>query len=150
MDNIRRLEASLALVSLKDMGINFLHVEYSGGGDSGSIESITPYSTVKIMYDNNGVIEAIGDLENYNEIVIDDHIKKILDSIESEIIIEILNDIEDWWNNEGGYGNMYVDLTTGSYIINNHQFGEADYDEETEEYDYENQEEFSYTHNGKL
>jgi hypothetical protein len=150
MENMRRLEESLALVSLKDMGINFLHVEYSGGGDSGSIETITPYSTVKIMYDNNGVIEAIGDLENYNEIIIDDHIKKTLDRIESEIISAILNDIEDWWSNEGGYGNMYVDLTTGAYIINNHQYGEAFYDEETEEYDYENQEEYSFTHNGKL
>ena len=147
---MRKLEASLELVALKDMGINFLHVEYSGGGDSGSIETITPYSTVNVMYDEDGVIEAIGDLENYNEIIIDDHIKKILDSIESEIIIKILNDIEDWWNNGGGYGNMYVDLTTGSYMIYNHQYGEAAFDEETEEYDYENQEEYSFTHNGKL
>ena len=145
-----KLEASLGLVTLKDMGINFLHIEYSGSGDSGSIESITPYSKVSVEYDNDGEIVFIGELDHNNEIIIDAYIKGILDKIENEVIIELLNNIEDWWNNEGGYGNMYVDLTTNAYIINNHQLGEADYDEETEEYDYENQEEYSYTHNGKL
>ena len=148
MESIRKLEASLGLVALKDMGINFLHVEYAGGGDSGCIETITPYSEARVDYDEDGFIEDVGDLRN--EIIVDEDLKKMLDSIENEIFIEILNNIEDWWNNEGGYGDMYVDLTTGSYMIYNHQYGEADYDEETEEYDYDNQSVDSYTHTGKL
>ena len=147
---MRKLEASLGLVALKDIGINFLHIQYSGGGDDGSIESITHYSEVEVKYDKNGTIETVGLLLDEDEIIVDDSLQLMLDNIEHQIILEILNDIEDWWNNEGGYGNMYVDLTTGSYMIYNHQYGEAAYDEETEEYDYENQEEYSFTHNGKL
>ena len=147
---MRKLEASLGLVSIKDRGINILHIEYSGGGDSGGIESITCYTQADVTYDKDGELEAISGLEPENEIIADDNLKELLDKIEGPIIMEILNDIEDWWNNEGGYGNMYVDLTTGAYIIDNHQFGEAEWDEETEEYDYDNQEEHSYTHNGKL
>ena len=150
MENMRKLEASLGLVALKDMGINFLHVQYSGSGDSGSVESITPYSQADVKYDKEGAIETVGLLLEEYEIIVDDTIQIMLDNIEHQIVIEILNDIEDWWNNEGGYGNMYVDLTTNAYIIHNNCYGEADYDEETEEYDYENQEEYSFTHNGKL
>jgi hypothetical protein len=150
MESMQKLEASLGLVALKDMGINFLHVEYAGGGDSGAIESITPYSTVRVMYDEDGYIEDIGNLDSDNEIILNKDLAKLLDKIESQIIIEILNNIEDWWNNEGGYGSMYVDLTTGSYMIHNNCFDEAPWDEETEEYDYDNQSEASYTHTGKL
>ena len=29
----------------------------------------------------------------------------------------MLEGIEDWWNNEGGYGTLLVDLEEGSYEI---------------------------------
>ena len=32
---------------------------------------------------------------------------------------KILNDIEDWWNNEGGYGDLCICIPSGKYIINN-------------------------------
>jgi len=128
----------------------YIFIISSGSGGSGSVESITPYSQADVVYDKEGAIETVGLLLEEYEIIVDDTIQIMLDNIEHQIVIEILNDIEDWWNNEGGYGNMYVDLTTNAYIIHNNCYGEADYDEETEEYDYENQEEYSFTHNGKL
>jgi hypothetical protein len=32
----------------------------------------------------------------------------------------LLNEIEDWWNNEGGYGTLCIMVPSGKYIINNH------------------------------
>ena len=44
----------------------------------------------------------------------------------------ILNDIEDWWNNEGGHGVMSIMVPSGKYKINN-----TIYITETEDYFHE-------------
>ena len=31
----------------------------------------------------------------------------------------ILDQIEDWWNNEGGYGDLLIKVPSGEYIVNN-------------------------------
>jgi len=40
--------------------------------------------------------------------------------IESFAENKLLDDIEDWWNNEGGYGDLCICVPSGKYIINNH------------------------------
>ena len=32
---------------------------------------------------------------------------------------KILNDLEDWWNNDGGYGVMIIKIPSGEYEIAN-------------------------------
>lgn len=90
-------------VILKDMGVAKIRVDYSGGGDSGAIDAV-------LFQDSKG-----------NEIDVD---KELIpdydqDKIES-IAYDYLNNIEDWWNNAGGYGSFYIDLNTMEYnIVNN-------------------------------
>ena len=31
----------------------------------------------------------------------------------------ILDSIEDWWNNEGGYGDILIKVPSGEYVVNN-------------------------------
>jgi hypothetical protein len=31
----------------------------------------------------------------------------------------LLNDIEDWWNNDGGFGHVNIDVEEGTYEIQN-------------------------------
>ena len=33
---------------------------------------------------------------------------------------QILNGIEDWWNDEGGYGDLSICVPSGKYYVNNH------------------------------
>ena len=90
-------------VILKDMGIAKIRVDYSGGGDSGAIDSV-------VFEDSKR-----------NEIIIGEELIPDYDAQKIEsIAYDYLNHIEDWWNNEGGYGSFYIDLNTMEYnIVNN-------------------------------
>ena len=37
-----------------------------------------------------------------------------------EFAYKLLDDIEDWWNNEGGFGDLCICVPSGKYVINNH------------------------------
>jgi hypothetical protein len=32
---------------------------------------------------------------------------------------KLLDEIEDWWNNDGGHGNLLIKIPSGQYEINN-------------------------------
>ena len=119
------------LLKLADLGVTGIKIFYSGGGDSGAIDDIV-YTTKEVED-----IEDINYLENYGDHV---YYLKDLDSalnadIENFAEEKILSDIEDWWNNDGGYGVMLIAVPSGNYKIDN-----AIYITNTEE----------YYHNGNL
>ena len=98
------------LLQMADLGITGLYIYYSGGGDSGAIEYIE-YTT-----------EPVND---YNEIHyqkrqnLKDVGRDIYQNIEDFASEKILSDIEDWWNNDGGYGVMIIKIPSGEYEIAN-------------------------------
>jgi len=102
MENIN----TLMIHKLKDIGVAFISVEYSGGGDSGAIETID-------CLDSMHSIINMSNFENYSEI------QNILRDIEYYFEATILSNIEDWWNNEGGWGDLTLDLSDLSYTIKN-------------------------------
>lgn len=105
----------LIIEKLKDKGVNNITIEYSGGGDSGDIENI-----------------SFCDFEGNNvDIPTDDDYS----AIENFAYYNYLNNIEDWWNNDGGYGEMTINLETLEYTIN-HNVRYTQYDE--------------YEHNGSI
>jgi len=119
------------LLQLADLGVTGIKVFYSGGGDSGAIDDIV-YTTRKVTN-----FEDINYLNNYG---MDVFYLKDLDSalnqdIENFAEEKILNDIEDWWNNDGGYGTLLIAIPSGNYKIYN-----SIYISNTEE----------FTHNGNL
>lgn len=85
------------IYKLKDQGVTFIRIEYSGGGDDGAIDDIT-------YLDNDENIVSVDNIDN--------------NAIE-ELAYTKLNDIEDWWNNEGGMGTMTINLNDLSYDIHN-------------------------------
>lgn len=144
-------------MGLKDLGIDLLVAEYSGGGDSGAIDEINCYINPEVVYEDEEISYVNNLGVNVEDLAEEDfgvnkqgRMKELLDMLETEIIGNLLNGIEDWWNNEGGAGKFYLDLRTRSYMINNTCYGEAEWDEETGEYNYENQEEYEYNHYGKV
>jgi len=103
------------LLKLADLGVTGIKIFYSGCGDSGDIDDIV-YTTSKEAAFNN-----IMNLPSHGEDVL--YLRNLNDELADKIKYfaneKILNDIEDWWNNDGGYGVMLIKIPSGQYEINN-------------------------------
>ena len=119
------------LLQLADLGVTGIKIIYSGGGDSGAIDDII-YTTEKVTN-----IEDLENLDQYSENVLNlrDLSTSLYSDIEDFATSKLLDNIEDWWNNEGGYGTVLIAIPSGNYKINNNI-----YFTETE----------TYNHNGNL
>ena len=108
------------LVRLADLGVTGIKVQYEGGGDSGAIENIV-YTIDKMGEDEEDTFDEINDIYVWNNDVL--HLKDLDSGLASDIehFVEekLLNDIEDWWNNEGGYGAVCIIVPSGKYKIYN-------------------------------
>ena len=109
-------EITTLLFKLGDLGVTGIKVHYDGGGDSGCIDAIgytaipcaTPEDVDDVVdvYDHGYSLSDL-DPEAYQE-------------IEAFAESKLLNDVEDWWNNDGGFGDLCICVPSGKYIINNH------------------------------
>ena len=109
------LELTSLLFQLADHGVTGIKVKYDGGGDSGAIEWMgytkEPCKTPEDVDDkvDDWSVEynlSVFDLRLYNQF--------------EEFAYKLLDDIEDWWNNEGGFGDLCICVPSGKYVINNH------------------------------
>ena len=110
MENISNIGI---ILELKDLGVNFITIEYSGSGDSGCIDDITYHNKV------NEVVTIEKDYEQLHQKL-------------EKYVYNLLETIEDWYNNDGGYGVVGMDLINNTYEIENHI-----YIKETEDYYHE-------------
>ena len=108
------------LLQLADLGITGVRIYYEGGGDDGSIVSIT-YTTERAAdYTDEEMFEVIEDLQAFNS----ENKLTILNTtlcrkLQEFAHAKILDDIEDWWNNDGGYGTLCILVPSGKYLIKN-------------------------------
>ena len=112
---MKELELTSLLFKLADLGITGIKVHYDGGGDSGAIEQIA-YTKVKC--------DTPRDVDDEIDVWDNDMSLAALDSGLYSLVEEfsehkILNDIENWWDNEGGFGDLCICVPSGKYIINN-------------------------------
>ena len=125
MDNI---EKSMLAFKLLNKNVRFINIHYHGGGDEGSIESIVAL-TLEQAFEVMGWVNLpenyLKQLEipryrnsNLLQVELDNDIEKIIE----EISYEYLNNIEDWYNNDGGYGDIVIDIKTDDYHINNNVY----------------------------
>jgi hypothetical protein len=98
----KKLTWQEAVLYLKDRGVTKIIVSYEGSGDSGSIE---------------GIIYFKGE-DSFNHLNID--ISKDMDYELQNLCYPMLDNIEDWYNNDGGYGVINIDLDNLHYDIANH------------------------------
>ena len=110
------LEMTGLLFKLAELGVTGLQVSYDGGGDSGCIEAIT-YTTepCETPEDANDLADQYGQGENLANLD-----QNLYEQIENFAHSTILDDIEDWWNNEGGWGQLCICIPSGKYIVDNH------------------------------
>jgi hypothetical protein len=91
-----------AVVFLKDRGIAKILVTYEGSGDSGAIDNVLYYDKEDDEYYSSqlNISES-----QHNDI--------------QNLAYPMLDGIEDWYNNEGGYGSINIDLDEFTYDIEN-------------------------------
>ena len=97
-----------SLLKLADLGITAIRISYSGGGDDGSIDEVLA------TRDNADDFEDIYSLDFFEEI---DSENRTM--IADWCVDKLLNEIEDWWNDNGGYGHLYIKIPSGEYMIEN-------------------------------
>ena len=110
------------LLKLADADVRQIFFEYEGGGDSGAIDNIyiskkqVPHDDLK---DEQFLPHQIGEYVD-NVVNIRDHFKHdIVDKIEKMCYNLILNHLEDWYNNDGGYGWIMMDIPSGKTFCKN-------------------------------
>jgi len=103
------------LLQLADLGVTGIKIFYSGSGDSGDIDDVVYTRTKEASFDD------IMNLTGYGEDVLylQNLDNELADKIRDFASEKILNDLEDWWNNDGGYGTMLIKIPSGKYEINN-------------------------------
>ena len=104
-------EITSLLLKLADTGITGIKVHYDGSGDSGCIEEIQGYKIPNLTLDS---LEDISMWSTQEEQVS----LKNNSSLE-DFLYTILEDVEDWYNNEGGYGYISILIPSGEYHIEN-------------------------------
>jgi hypothetical protein len=104
------------LLKLADADVRQIYVGYEGGGDSGFIEEIFVRKDV------------LGDDEiEYHDDFLNNGWKNMKDFFDHEMVTEleqfcynhILDVIEDWVNNDGGYGFLLINVPSGKVYNEN-------------------------------
>jgi hypothetical protein len=108
------------LLQLADRGVTGIKVTYEGSGDSGAIENVV-YTAEKLREDEKDAFDVLFDINVWGKGVpnLKDLDSGLASDIENFVEEKLLNDIEDWWNNEGGYGTVCILVPSGKYKIVN-------------------------------
>ena len=96
------------LLNIAAQGYEWIKVEYSGSGDSGGIDSISLVPTGCIVIEDNEVDEV----QPYEHIELEDEFEHKVNNL---VIDKLLDDADDWYNNEGGGGTLYINTLDASY-----------------------------------
>jgi hypothetical protein len=108
------LELTSLLFRLADIGITGIKVRYDGSGDNGAIEWIGyTKEACKTPENVDDLIALWDDDADLSKIAQNDY------SLIEKFAYDILDDVEDWWNNEGGFGSFCFLVPSGKYVINN-------------------------------
>ena len=114
------LDMTGLLLKLADLGVTGIKVHYAGSGDSGAIENVV-YTAEKLSNITDEAFDEIYDLDVWgnDRNDLNDLSTELCSEVDSFVIDKLLNDIEDWWNNDGGEGTVCIIVPSGKYKINN-------------------------------
>lgn len=116
------------LIQLADLGVTGIQIYYEGSGDSGCIDEVL-YTTDKLPENLEDAFDKIRSLNTWDEE--SKHLRSLDSGLSSDIESfaeeKILDSIEDWWNNDGGYGTMCILVPSGKYdVMNNVRITEVE------------------------
>ena len=101
-------EMTSTLLQLADLGVTGIYISFEGGGDSGAIENI--------LYTKDEYLDF--DLVEYNlNFSLEALSKELCNQIEKFADHHIIQEYEDWWNNDGGFGNLKIMVPSGKFVL---------------------------------
>jgi len=115
-NNMTENEMTGLLLQLADLGVTGIKIFYSGSGDSGDIDDVVYTTTKEVTFYDIMNLSNYGQEDTLYLQNLDGELRDDLIDFANE---KILNDLEDWWNNDGGYGTMIIKIPSGQYEINN-------------------------------
>lgn len=121
MSNNKEKDLSIIMTLLHN-GVKFIGITYSGGGDSGAIDEIFLFKKLDEESIQTGKLpeDFIYNREQSDEVeLLELEINN--DAVEN-LFFPHLDRIEDWWNNEGGYGSAVLDLERMMLEIDNNTY----------------------------
>ena len=101
------------LFNLAAQGISHIKISYNGSGDSGAIDEVWAIKRGDIEEKDGEIKEK----DNLEELELNKDLKQI---IEEASYNQILNDADDWCNNDGGGGVLYLSTADGSYYCDHY------------------------------
>ena len=109
---MKEIDITSFLYTLYDIGVTGIKVYYEGAGDSGAIEDILVTTDKEYSLDDpDSYFDGQTKLsEVYSGSIAD---------FENFLHGKLLDNIEDWWNDEGGYGYVFIEIPSGKYKIEN-------------------------------
>jgi hypothetical protein len=112
------------LTTLRSLGVSTLTVNFSGGGDSGNIDSVAAYNagqtaaiplTAQIPWSSD---EKFFDMEAQDWVKRTTNKLMPIEEIAKELTLEALEAQGlDWYNNDGGQGTLEIDFSTSPPTI---------------------------------
>lgn len=97
------------LFNLAAQGFEWIKINYCGSGDSGSIDEIELVPTGALTIED-GEVDWIK--EDYEAVEIEDKLKDLIENVAYD---KVLNSADDWYNNEGGGGTLYINTMDATY-----------------------------------
>jgi len=91
------LKTATLFAALKDAGVTNVNIRYDGGGDSGQVEDVEFYG------------------DNIDSSALNDKFEGDLQDLATHILEQHYN--WDWYNNDGGYGTITIELVDKPVIL---------------------------------
>lgn len=107
------------LLNLLGQGYTYIIVDYSGGGDDGCIDDI------RIIRDEIDMSERV-DFDSLYNFELDNDLSIHIQDI---CFDKILNHASDWYNNEGGGGQLIISTADGEYISHHYTYYQSTHEE---------------------
>ena len=108
------IEMTSLLLQLADLGVTGIKIHYDGSGDSGSVVCIA-YTKEKCETpsDMNYIVDVWDGDQSLAQL--DQNLYKEFENY----AYKLLEGVEDWYNNEGGFGDICIMIPSGKYEIHN-------------------------------
>ena len=110
------------LLRLKEYGVKFVYAYYSGGGDSGAIDEwkfFGDHEDIEFTSADEAESPSFSGFDTTEQLELESHIRSEIENLVSDEFYSVLNNVEDWYNNDGGWGEMVLNVDTGKYVVDN-------------------------------
>ena len=106
-----KLDLATATTILKDHNVHYVGCYFEGSGDSGAIDH---YIFKDADFKDDFEAEDLGYVDS--DISLPADVQSEIEHALEDIFYDHLNEVEDWYNNDGGYGTLMMDVSTGKFI----------------------------------